>query len=81
MFNTLGNLAANPRAGLLFVDFEQGNTLQLTGQARVVWDPGRASRFVRAERVVESHLEEALEVAYATAFRWKFVSYSPFNPA
>ena len=31
MFNTLGNTAANPDAGLLFVDFERGGTLQLAG--------------------------------------------------
>jgi predicted pyridoxine 5'-phosphate oxidase superfamily flavin-nucleotide-binding protein len=31
MFNTLGNLSVNPRAGLLFVDFATSQTLQLTG--------------------------------------------------
>jgi predicted pyridoxine 5'-phosphate oxidase superfamily flavin-nucleotide-binding protein len=35
MFNTLGNIAANPSAGLLFLDFERGDTLQITGEARV----------------------------------------------
>src|SRR5690349_20843226 len=30
-FNTLGNLLANPKAGLLFVDFEKGDLLQLSG--------------------------------------------------
>ena len=32
MFNTLGNLLEYPRAGLLFVDFATGDTLQLTGR-------------------------------------------------
>ena len=35
-FNTLGNLIANPKAGLLFVDFETGDELQLTGDAEVL---------------------------------------------
>src|SRR5262249_33115503 len=35
MFNTLGNLAVEPRAGLVFPDFETGNTLQLSGRATV----------------------------------------------
>ena len=35
MFNTLGNLLAYPRAGLLLVDFENGDVLQLSGAARV----------------------------------------------
>lgn len=38
MFQTLGNLAVNPRAGLLFVDWETGSTLQLTGRAQIIWD-------------------------------------------
>src|SRR5262245_61632615 len=37
MYNTLGNLVADPRAGLLFVDFESGDLLQMTGRARLVW--------------------------------------------
>jgi uncharacterized protein len=35
MFNTLGNLALNPAAGLLFIDFEGHETLQLTGTAAI----------------------------------------------
>src|SRR5712691_3771897 len=31
MFQTLGNISADPHAGLLFIDFESGDTLQLTG--------------------------------------------------
>jgi len=33
MFNTLGNLTVNPHAALLFIDFDSGRTLQLTGRA------------------------------------------------
>lgn len=32
-FNTLGNFVRHPVAGLLFVDFERGDLLQLTGRA------------------------------------------------
>lgn len=38
MFNSLGNLAVDPAAALLFVDFGSGDTLQLSGDARVGWD-------------------------------------------
>lgn len=38
MFNTLGNLSVDPRAGLLFVDFQRGDLLQLTGRAEIEWD-------------------------------------------
>ncbi|MGB3403102.1 MAG: pyridoxamine 5'-phosphate oxidase family protein [Microcoleaceae cyanobacterium] len=35
-FNTIGNLLLNPRTGLLFIDFEQGNLLYLTGTTEVI---------------------------------------------
>lgn len=38
MFNSFGNLAVDPTAALLFVDFPTGNTLQLSGTATVEWD-------------------------------------------
>lgn len=80
MFNTLGNLAVNPRAWLLFVDFEQGHTLQLTGQAWVDWDQKHAASVPGAERLVIFDLEEAVELAGVLPLRWRFLSSSPFNP-
>ena len=48
MYMTLGNLAANPRAGLLFLDWETGDALQLTGRAAIDWSAERARRSGRA---------------------------------
>lgn len=81
MFQTLGNLAVNPNAGLLFIDFERGTTLQLTGRAEVIWDAEHTARFAAAERVVEFHIDQAIEIENATRLRWRFLEYSPFNPA
>jgi len=81
MFNTFGNLALNPRAGLVFVDFEGNRQLQLTGEARLDLEAGdvggetggtgRWWDFVPAEWIV-SPLNRA--------FAWRFVDASPFNP-
>lgn len=38
-FNTLGNLLDDPRAGLLFIDFEAGDLLHLRGMVSVDWHP------------------------------------------
>lgn len=38
MFNSLGNLALNPAAALLFTDFATGATLHLTGTAEIAWN-------------------------------------------
>jgi uncharacterized protein len=81
MFNTLGNIAANPSAGLLFLDFESGATLQLTGRAEVIWDADRSAEFTGAERVVVFAIDEAIAIAGAYPLRSRFVGYSPFNPA
>lgn len=61
MFNSLGNIAVNPEAALLFVDFATGDTLQLSGRAEVQWitpgapgddgGTGRRIRF-RPDRIV-----------------------------
>jgi predicted pyridoxine 5'-phosphate oxidase superfamily flavin-nucleotide-binding protein len=45
MFNSLGNLAVQPRCGLLFVDFATGATLQLRGRAVVEGDETRLVTF------------------------------------
>jgi predicted pyridoxine 5'-phosphate oxidase superfamily flavin-nucleotide-binding protein len=37
-FNTLGNIEVYPRAGLLFVDFERGDVVHVSGEARLRWD-------------------------------------------
>jgi len=80
MFMSLGNLAVNPHAGLLFVDFDSGTTLQLTGRARVDWDAARAATFPGAQRVVELEIDETVETRNASPLRWKLVEPSPFNP-
>jgi hypothetical protein len=81
MFQTLGNLEINPRAGLLFIDFERGATLQLTALAHVIWSTERAAAFAGAERVVEFQVEEVVEIEGGSPLRWRLGPYSPFNPA
>ncbi len=80
MFNTLGNITASPSAGLLFLDFDHGNTLQLTGQAAVVWEAERALPFPGAERIVEFHVEQIVQIAHVVPLHFRFLQYSRFNP-
>ena len=53
-FNTIGNLIADPRVGLLFVDFTSGRLLQLTGQAQIDWD-SPASTGVSGGSTIDCH--------------------------
>jgi predicted pyridoxine 5'-phosphate oxidase superfamily flavin-nucleotide-binding protein len=81
MFQSLGNIVVNPRAGLLFIDFKTGGTLQLTGRSRILWGPEGAAQFPGAERLVEFDVDEVVEVVWAHSLDWRFLDYSPENPA
>ena len=80
MFQTLGNITTDPRVGLLFVAFDTGTTLQLTGRARILWDVLDRAGLPGAERAVEVEVDEVVEIAGQGPLGWRFVEYSPFNP-
>lgn len=63
LFNTLGNLAEEPRAALLFVDFEGGDLLEIRGRGEVIWGGPRLEAFEGAERLVELTVESARTIA------------------
>ncbi len=80
MFNTLGNLTINPKAGLLFIDFDGGRTLQLTGRGSIDWSANRIRDFAGAERVIDFEVEEAAANERGFPLAVKFRQYSRFNP-
>jgi predicted pyridoxine 5'-phosphate oxidase superfamily flavin-nucleotide-binding protein len=80
MFNSLGNIAEYPNAGLLLIDFEKGSTLQLSGTASILWEDERIFGFPGAERLVEFKISKVIETGHATSLRWRFVDYSADNP-
>jgi ferredoxin-NADP reductase/predicted pyridoxine 5'-phosphate oxidase superfamily flavin-nucleotide-binding protein len=69
-FNTLGNLALDARAGLLFVDFATGSLLQLTGHTTIDWDSEAVARIPGARRLVIFDVEEVVELPRALPLRW-----------
>jgi uncharacterized protein len=76
-FNTLGNIAVNPGAGLLFVDFTTGDALTLTGTAEVIWDGPELASFTGAQRLLRFRVNEGLRIEKATPLRWSEPEYSP----
>ena len=75
-FNTLGNLVAEPRASLLFVDFETGDLLQLQGSAQVDWTASAAQPLAGAERLWRFHVARGWRRKAASPLRWVFVEYA-----
>ncbi len=80
MFNTLGNISVNPGASLLFIDFQNGSTIQLTGEANIIWDDYRVEEFAGAERLVEFEICGVVHTSDAVPLKWQFHDYSPYNP-
>jgi ferredoxin-NADP reductase/predicted pyridoxine 5'-phosphate oxidase superfamily flavin-nucleotide-binding protein len=76
-FMTLGNLQLNPRAGVLFIDFETGDLLTLTGTAEVVWDGDELKAFDGAERAWRFRVEAGWRLREALPLRWAFRDQSP----
>ena len=81
MFNTWGNFALDPRAGLVVPDFAHNRLLQIAGQVELLWDQpdpngrtGGTGRFwtVRPERVRAATLPVAIT--------WETFEASPLSP-
>jgi len=70
-FNTLGNLAAHPYAGLLFIDHDSGDLLHLTGRTETVWGEQDGQREIRFT-VDEGRLRER-----ALPLSWTPPEYAP----
>ncbi|MFB9555251.1 pyridoxamine 5'-phosphate oxidase family protein [Streptomyces roseoviridis] len=73
MFLTLGNLEADGRAGLLFLDWANGTTLRLSGRARTEYGAD-------GDRVVRFRLDHVTETPGQSPLRWSEPDYSPANP-
>lgn len=68
-FNTIGNLVSDPRVGLLFVDFDTGGLLHVSGRASVDWSPRRAHD-PDAMRMIIVEIDAVLERPGAVGLRW-----------
>ena len=82
MFNTLGNFTVDDRAGLVFVDFDRGSLLQMTGTAAVHFDEAEDPRQPTGGtgRYWDFHVDRWLELAIPTPIASEFLDYSAHNP-
>lgn len=80
-FNTLGNLQANPVAGLLFIDFETGDVLQVAGRTTLILSGPPVAEFEGAQRLWTVTVEHVVRRPAALALRWQFAEFSPYSLA
>ena len=78
MFNTLGNFLVCPKAGLLFVDFDSGDLLLLTGRVELLWEKTpEFEAFRGAERGWRFTLHRGVRLRGGSPLRWRFGELSP----
>ena len=69
-FNTLGNLLLEPRAGLLFIDFDSGDLLHVSARAEIVWDGDEVDAHPGAQRLLRLTVTGALRVLRGLPLEW-----------
>ena len=77
-FNTLGNIAVNPRAGLLFIDFVNGDLLYLAVAAQIIWDCSEMAALEGAQRLLRFKLLSMKRVSASLPLRWGEAQLSPY---
>ncbi|MBS0446343.1 MAG: pyridoxamine 5'-phosphate oxidase family protein [Proteobacteria bacterium] len=76
-YNTLGNIEAWPYAGLLFIDYACGDTLQLTGRATIATDAVALRAWPGAQRLVQLHVDSGMWTPAAMPFAWSEPQMAP----
>jgi hypothetical protein len=76
-FNTLGNVALNPRCGLLFIDFDRGDLLYLAARGEIIAAGPEVEAFQGAQRVLRLQVISTLQIAAALPLRWGDSQPSP----
>jgi hypothetical protein len=71
MFQTLGNLAVDPLTGLLFIDWQTGTTVQISGRAEIAWGE---------QRLVDVAIDAVHEHERAMPAAWELLEPSRLNP-
>lgn len=80
MYLSAGNVAANAKVGLLFIDFEQPHRLRIHGAARLVRDEAELAAFPGAELLLVVKVYEAFVNCPRYVHRYQRAETSPFVP-
>jgi len=81
LFNTFGNFALNPRAGLTFLDFDQARQLQLTGEVALHFGVTEETELTAGTgRWWTFRPQRWIASPWNTRLSWRYIDASPFNP-
>ena len=77
IYNTIGNLAVNPRAGILVPDFQTGDLVSMTGKVEMIWSGPMVDAFEGAQRLIRFNAEEVITISGGMAITSEFGEYAP----
>ena len=80
MFYSMGNLAANPEIGLLFVDFQTPNRLRVQGRAVLLHDGPELAAYPGAQLVAKVDIHQAWVNCARYVHKLTLVEASPYVP-
>jgi len=83
MYNTLGNIMINPSSALLFIDFEKGRTLQISGKGSLLFDQHSSTDQEKTTHTGRYWLfkpEKWIQINQHHQVIWEYADASPFNP-
>src|SRR5438105_2330505 len=80
MYLSMGNVLANPKVGMLFIDFEKPNRLRISGEASVTKDDPLVAQYPEAQFVVRVAVTEIFLNCPRYIPKMKRVADSPFVP-
>lgn len=81
LYQSLGNLVMNHRAGLVFPDFETGNALYMTVTTEILIGDDADAVLPRSNLAVKLNVVEARYVEKALGFRGVPLDTSPYTPS
>ena len=77
IYNTIGNIAADPRAGVLIPDFQNRDLVTMTGRAEIIWDGPEVDAFDGAQRLVRFRADQVHRITDGLALSTEFLDYAP----
>jgi uncharacterized protein len=83
LYNTFGNIVQNQNTGLLFIDFDKGETLQLTGKSTLLFNQHSETDLIKTKGTGRYWLFKTSRWIHTINHHkvdWTFLEYSPFNP-
>jgi predicted pyridoxine 5'-phosphate oxidase superfamily flavin-nucleotide-binding protein len=80
MFKSLGNILANPKVGLLFVDFENPYRMRVSGTASISTDDPLLGEFDAAQMIVRVRAERIFANCPRYIHRMQIVDHSVYAP-